>query len=100
MAEKPTPPCSLSHTSEGLVFTGSGLTYRITGLAAHNLDRLFVTLKASAADAPALFHIDKLDLYNSRAREVFAALPPDHQFREDFGRLHLSRIHPHDDSER
>jgi DNA primase len=71
----------LSRSSEGLHFTGTTLTYRITGLTSYNLDRLRITLKASpqqAADTSAglgnqsLFHIDTVDLYNNRAREVFA----------------------------
>lgn len=37
----------LSRTPEGLVYTEDTLTYRITGLSPHNLDRLRVTLKAS-----------------------------------------------------
>jgi DNA primase len=68
-------PCSLSRTSEGLVFAGSTLAYRITGLTSYNLDRLYITLKASPSDpagVPGVFHIDKLDLYNSRAREGYA----------------------------
>ena len=65
--------CSLSHSSEGLQFTGATLLYRITGLTAYNLDRLRVTLKASLQQAGnSLFHIDTVDLYNSRCREVFS----------------------------
>ncbi len=69
---KENQPCSLSRTSEGLVFTGDTLTYRITGLTAHNLDRLRITLKANPTDQPGTFHIDTLDLYYSRARESFS----------------------------
>ena len=64
--------CKLSRTTEGLVYNGDTLTYRITGLSPHNLDRLRVTLKANPADQPTTFHIDTLDLYFSRAREGFA----------------------------
>ena len=64
--------CTLSRTAEGLHFTGSALNYRITGLTPYNLDRLRVTLKAAAVDAPATFHIDTVDLYNNRSRESFA----------------------------
>ena len=67
-----TGPCKLSRTSEGLVYNGDTLTYRITGLSPHNLDRLRVTLKANPTDQPTTFHIDTLDLYFSRARECFA----------------------------
>ena len=64
--------CSLSRSAEGLQFAGTNLFYRITGLTAYNLDRLRVTLKANPPDAAATFHIDTVDLYNSRSREMFA----------------------------
>jgi hypothetical protein len=67
-----TQACSLSHSTEGLQFTGTTLTYRITGLTPYNLDRLRITLKANPPDSPGTFHIDTVDLYNSRARECFA----------------------------
>jgi len=72
-ASKPSSPGSrLSHTPEGLIYTGETLTYRINGLTAYNLDRLFVTLRACTPEEPTVYHIDKFDLYNSRAREGFA----------------------------
>jgi len=64
--------CNLSRTSEGLHFAGTSLAYRITGLTPYNLERLRITLKASQPDASATFHIDTIDLYNCRAREMFA----------------------------
>jgi len=65
-------PCRLTRTPEGIVFTGDSLIYRITGLTPYNLDRLRVTLKANPPDASATFHIDTIDLYASRCREIFA----------------------------
>jgi hypothetical protein len=62
----------LDHTADGLLYAGEQITYRISGLTAHNLDRLRVTLKAMLSDEPATFHIDTIDLYYSRAREGFA----------------------------
>jgi hypothetical protein len=67
-----TEVCKLSRSSDGLHFAGSNLVYRITGLTAYNLDRLRITLKANPPDATGTFHIDTVDLYNSRSREVFA----------------------------
>jgi hypothetical protein len=67
-----TEPCRLSRSAAGLHFAGTNLSYRITGLTAYNLDRLRVTLKANPADTPNIFHIDTVDLYNSRGREFFA----------------------------
>ncbi len=64
--------CSLSRSTEGLHFAGSALAYRITGLTAYNLDRLRVTLKANPPNTASTFHIDTVDLYNSRSREMFA----------------------------
>jgi len=66
------PVCRLSRTPEGLFFTGASLAYRVTGLTPYNLERLRITLKANPPDAPSTFHIDTIDLYNSRCREVFA----------------------------
>ena len=72
-ASTPSSPASrLTRTPEGLIYTGTTLTYRITGLTAYNLDRLRVTLKAVTPDSPTVFHIDTVDLYNSRGRELFA----------------------------
>jgi len=65
-------PCRLSRSTEGLYYAGTCLTYRITGLTAYNLDRLRITLKANPPDAAATFHVDTVDLYNSRGREMFA----------------------------
>jgi len=70
---QPQPQASrLSRNTEGLHFAGEALTYRITGLTPYNLDRMRVTLKATPPDRPLEFHIDTLDLYQSRARESFA----------------------------
>ncbi len=64
--------CSLSRSTEGLHYAGTNLIYRITGLTTYNLDRLRITLKANPPDAVGTFHIDTVDLYNSRAREMYA----------------------------
>lgn len=69
----PITTAPLSRSAEGILFTGCNLNYRITGLTAYNLDRMRITLKASVIDKPAEFHIDTLDLYQSRARECFAS---------------------------
>jgi len=67
------PASRLSRSPEGLFFAGDVLSYRITGLTSYNLERLRVTLKASPAEksAECLFHVDTIDLYNSRCREGF-----------------------------
>lgn len=66
------PVTRLTRTPEGFAFTGDSLVYRVTGLQAYNLDRMFITLRAIPPDSTTLFHIDKLDLYNARAREGYA----------------------------
>ena len=66
------PACRLSRSTEGLHFAGTNLVYRITGLTPYNLDRLRITLKANPPEEPTTFHIDTVDLYNSRSREMFA----------------------------
>jgi hypothetical protein len=68
----PPPASRLTRTPEGLIYTGDTLTYRITGLTAYNLERLRITLKAYKPDAPHLFHVDTVDLYHARGREMFA----------------------------
>jgi hypothetical protein len=64
--------CRLNRSADGLHCAASKLTYRITGLTSYNLDRLRITLKAGDQEAAGTFHIDTIDLYNSRARESFA----------------------------
>jgi hypothetical protein len=68
------PACKLSRSTEGLHYAGDILRYRITGLTPYNLDRLRITLKAAPLEktGEGLFHIDTLDLYQSRCREMFA----------------------------
>jgi len=61
----------LIYKQDGLYYICTKLSFRITGLKPHNLDRLKITLKASTDDKPDVFHIDSLDLYNSRSREAF-----------------------------
>jgi len=61
----------LENKADGLYFSGSALRYRVTGLTHYNLERLRITLKAESSDNPSLFHIDSIDLYNSRCREMF-----------------------------
>ena len=61
----------LIYKQDGLYYTCIKLSFRITGLKPYNLDRLKVTIKASTDDKPDVFHIDSLDLYNSRSREAF-----------------------------
>ncbi len=57
--------------SDSLHYTCTKLTFRITGLKPHNLDRLKITLKVSTEDKTDIFLIDSLNLYNSRSRESF-----------------------------
>jgi hypothetical protein len=65
-------PCRISRSSDGLHYATENLSFRISGLTAYNLDRLRVTVKASIPESAGIFHIDTLDLYNSKARESFA----------------------------
>lgn len=70
--DKEQPATRLTRTAEGLQYHGDTLHYRITGLTAYNLDRMYVTLKAYKPDDPITFHADKLDLYYARSRESYA----------------------------
>lgn len=76
----------LTRKDDGLYYKAANLTYRITGLMPYNLDRLRITLKAwknplNPNPSPdgrrektngGLFHIDTLDLYQSKARIAFS----------------------------
>ena len=44
-------------------------TYRIRGISVHSFEKLRVNIKAAQGEA---FHIDSLDLYQSKARKSFA----------------------------
>jgi hypothetical protein len=57
-------------TDQGLMITCIDRQYRIRGVSLHNFERLRVNIRASCGAA---FHIDSLDLYQSRARRAFAA---------------------------
>jgi len=72
MSVNHTESMQLTRSSEGLHYTASTLTFRITGLTGYNLDRMRVTLKANTPQSNGTFHIDTLDLYNSRFREGYA----------------------------
>ncbi len=57
-------------TSDGaFTFTLDNRLYRIRGLSASGLDRLRVNVRMTQGTA---FHLDTLDLYQARARSVFA----------------------------
>jgi hypothetical protein len=61
----------LIRKTDGLYYTGTFLSFRITKLSTYNLERLKITLKAFLSEKPEEFHIDTLDLYSSRCRESF-----------------------------
>ena len=79
----PEPTSALIKKEDGLYYTGQQLQYRITGLQTYHLDRLRITLKASLISTSlndrkkrektnvGVFHIDTLDLYNSKARYIY-----------------------------
>ena len=57
-------------SSDGAInFSFDGRAYRIRGLSATGLDRLRVNVRITVAQA---FHLDTLDLYQARARALFA----------------------------
>ena len=51
-----------------IVFDFADRTYRIRGLSAARLDQLKVNIKLSTQDS---YHLDTLDLYNAKSRQVF-----------------------------
>ena len=68
---QPESASPLARRSDGLYYTGTFLSFRITKLTTYNLERLKITLKAFLSEKPEEFHIDTLDLYSSRMRESF-----------------------------
>jgi DNA primase catalytic core len=57
-------------TADGAInFSVEGRVYRIRGLSATGLDRLRVNVRITVGQA---FHLDTLDLYQARARTLFA----------------------------
>lgn len=57
------------HTDLGLLVGVAGRQYRIRGVSVHSFERLRVNIRASSGPD---FHIDSLDLYQSKARKTFA----------------------------
>lgn len=68
--QPPTVERRTDRTDQGLVISCANRQYRVRGVSLHNVERLRVNLRASQGE---LYHIDSLDLYQSRARKSFAA---------------------------
>jgi DNA primase catalytic core len=64
------PGYSVAETEIGLSITCDSRQYRIRGVSLHNLERLRVNIRATYGEK---YHIDTLDLYQSRARHYFSA---------------------------
>lgn len=56
-------------TQLGLLVSCNQRVYRIRGISVHSFEKLRVNIKAAQGEA---FHIDSLDLYQSKARKSFA----------------------------
>jgi DNA primase catalytic core len=56
---------------EGLYFTGSEREYRTLGLSTFGMDKLRVNIKVYKQNNKHTFHIDTVDLYQSKSREIF-----------------------------
>lgn len=67
----PNASASLTKKDDALYFEGQHLHYRMTGLTPYNFDRMKVTIKAYKPDNLSLFHLDTLDLYQARIRDIF-----------------------------
>jgi len=64
------PGYNVAETEVGLVVTCQERQYRIRGISLHSLERLRVNIRATYEGK---YHIDTLDLYQSKARRYFAA---------------------------
>ena len=67
--EQPDQPKVASSDDGTISFTFDTRLYRIRGLTASGLDRLKVNVRITSGQA---FHLDTLDLYQARARALFA----------------------------
>jgi DNA primase len=64
------PGYSVTPTEIGLMVTCKEREYRIRGISSHSLERLRVNIRATCGEK---YHIDTLDLYQSRARHYLTA---------------------------
>jgi DNA primase len=70
LSEQQASRATLETTADGAInFAIEGRQYRIRGLSATGLDRLRVNVRITLGQA---FHLDTLDLYQARARGLFA----------------------------
>ena len=60
------PGYNAQATDNGLMLTCQERQYRIRGISLHSLERLRVNICATRGDK---YHIDTLDLYQSKARK-------------------------------
>lgn len=60
---------TIQHTELGLMLTCQERQYRVRGISVHSFERLRVNIRASFKQQ---YHIDSLDLYQSKARRTFA----------------------------
>jgi len=70
--DKPAGPTVWEDDFGGIYALFDDREYRIQGLALYGMDKLRVNLKVCRIAAKETFHIDTLDLYNARGRELFA----------------------------
>ena len=64
------PGYGVAETETGLVITCEARQYRIRGVSLHNLERLRVNIRATHGDK---YHIDTMDLYQSKSRHYLTA---------------------------
>lgn len=65
----PLTPKAEENPEAGLLITCSDRQYRVRGISVHSFERLRVNIRANCGTT---FHIDSLDLYQSKARAMFA----------------------------
>ena len=69
-SQSPAPGCFVEETGIGLLITRETRQYRIRGINSHSLERLRVNIRATYGEK---YHIDTIDLYQSRSRHYLTA---------------------------
>ena len=64
------PGCFVEETEIGLLITRETRQYRIRGINSHSLERLRVNIRATCGEK---YHIDTIDLYQSRSRHYLTS---------------------------
>jgi len=69
-SQNPAPDCFVEETEIGLIITCKDRQYRIRGINSQSLERLRVNIRVTCGEK---YHIDTIDLYQSRSRHYLTS---------------------------